>query len=299
MTQPPLPGMPAEPNNEQSGDKPKLPKYAHFTVFAQEWLFPAVQVRLAENNREDTFTWCHRWWLHRSVSVRIAHLHTAFEAARQRHTISDYMLGHVDPHMRWILDAANGPLHRCTRACHVALPPLSADPMPPDALPRIKQNPPTTDKDGKKPPPPLRFTAVADFVTQWLLPITAVRTVGQNREGTYTWCPRWWEHPSVVVRFGGIHRVFEAARVSDDPTSMSSLFVRQIDPHMRHILDASKGPLHNCTPTRHTPTPGLSAPWPPPGWFDQPGENIAVEDLGFGPDFRLLAPALPHLRAAE
>ncbi|MFI7192095.1 DUF4913 domain-containing protein [Nocardia nova] len=295
MTQQPLPNMPAR-QRKQSKDKPKPPRYPHFTVFAQQWLLPVVQVRLAENNREGTYTWCQRWWLHRSVAVRIAHLHTAFEAARDKQTMSAYLLEHLDPHMSWILDAANGPLHRCTRARHTALPPLAGTPVPPGKLPRIKAKPAPNDtgndSDNAK-APALRFTAVEDFVEQWLLPVTAVRIVGQNREGTYTWCPRWWDHGAVVVRFAAIHRMFEAARVSDDKTSMSTLFVRHIDPHMRRILDASKGPLHACTLTHHTPTPGLPSAPAPPGWFDLPGENIAVEDLGFGPDFRLMAAVEP------
>lgn len=295
MTQKPLPDMPAARNRKRSKQKPKPPQYPHFTIFAQQWLLPVVQVRLAENNREGTYTWCSRWWLHRSVAVRIAHLHTAFETARRNQTMSAYILEHVDPHMTWILDAANGPLHRCTRAHHSALPALTGEPVPPGTLPRITAAPAPADTAtgaGKK-PPPLRFTALEDFVDRWLLPVTAVRIVGQNREGTYTWCPRWWQHGAVVVRFAALHRMFEAARVAEDKTSMSTLFVRHIDPHMRRILDASKGPLHACTLTHHTPTPGLPSTPPPPGWFDLPGEEIATEDLGFGPDFRLMAAVEP------
>ncbi|MBO0878792.1 MAG: DUF4913 domain-containing protein [Mycobacterium sp.] len=291
MTQQPLPDMPATHDRTQSKKKTKPPKYPHFTLFAQQWLLPVVQARLAENNREGTYTWCQRWWLHRSVAVRIAHLHNAFEAARHNQTMSAYMLEHVDAHMQWILDAANGPLHRCTRARHVALPALIGEPVPAGTLPRSSANPGAnlTDTGADKKTRPLRFTALEDFVDQWLLPVTAVRIVGLNREGTYTWCSRWWEHGSVVVRFAAIHRMFEAARTSQDKTSMSKLFVRHIDPHMRRILDASKGPLHACTATHHIPTPGLPSEPSPPGWFDLPGEGIAVEDLGFGPDFRLLA----------
>ncbi len=293
MTQPPLPSMPAAQKSEKKTTRTPPPQYDHFTTFVNSWLLPVTSVRLAESNREGTYTWCTRWWMHRSVSVRFAHLHRAFELARRGQSISTFMLGHVDPHMKWILDAANGPLHRCTRAKHVALPPLSAEPVPPGKFPTLHPAPEEKNEDGdgseKKKPPPVRYSDVGAFVNQWLLPVTAVRIVGQNREGTYTWCPCWWEHLSVVIRFAALHKSFEAARVSDDLSRMSSLFVKDIDPQMRYILDASKGPLYACTPTRHIQTPGLACAESPWGWFDLPGEDTAVEDLGFGPDFRLLA----------
>ncbi|MFE3059969.1 DUF4913 domain-containing protein [Nocardia sp. NPDC059236] len=69
---------------------------------------------------------------------------------------------------------------------------------------------------------------------------------------------------------------------------MSTLFVSHIDPHLRIILDAAQGPLHRCTLDRHVPQPGLPAAPVPTGWFDTMSRSTAVEDLGFGPDFRLL-----------
>ena len=70
---------------------------------------------------------------------------------------------------------------------------------------------------------------------------------------------------------------------------MSSLFVRHIDPHMRHILDAANGPLHRCTPDLHIDSPGLDWAPVPANWFNIPGETVPISMLGFGPDFRALA----------
>lgn len=46
--------------------------------------------------------------------------------------MSTLFVRHIDPHMRAILDAANGPLHRCTPQRHVDLPGLPSDPIPPN-----------------------------------------------------------------------------------------------------------------------------------------------------------------------
>ncbi|MBF6176033.1 DUF4913 domain-containing protein [Nocardia blacklockiae] len=281
------------------------PAYADFVVFARKWLLPFVTVRLAEANREQTYTWCSQWWRHRAVSVRIAHLHTAFEAARRSRsgsTVSTYLTSHIDAHMRVILDAANGPLHRCTRAKHVALPSLSADPVPPDwfgarPAPAPGQAGTTASHgddgsagEGKAQRPPPRFAHYADWVEQWLLPVTAVRVAGNHREGQYTWCRQWWAHHGVAVRFAALHAVFEAARLADDKTAMSTLFVSHIDPHLRVVLEAAQGPLHRCTPEKHVPQPGLPTTSVPPHWFGL-GTPTPVEYLGFGPDFRSLRAA--------
>ncbi|RDI43566.1 DUF4913 domain-containing protein [Nocardia mexicana] len=289
------------PGSGGSGTKaPMPPAYPNFVVFAEKWLLPFVNVRLAEANREQTYTWCRQWWRHRAVSVRIAHLHAAFEAARRSRsgsTVSTYLTSHVDAHFRVILDAANGPLHRCTRAKHVALPSLSADPVPPGwfgARPKPTTGNQTTDDgqgEGEKKKTPPRFGHYADWVEHWLLPVTAVKVTANHREGQYTWCRQWWDHHGVAVRFAALHAVFEAARLADDKTAISTLFVSHIDPHLRVILDAAQGPLHRCSPDRHVPQPGLPTTTVAPNWFGLSGRPVPIEDLGFGPDFRSLRPA--------
>ncbi|MFE3060493.1 DUF4913 domain-containing protein [Nocardia sp. NPDC059236] len=113
----------------------------------------AIAAQRAAHHRNVTYTWCVQWWRHRPVAARIAHLHSAFEASRRSQSggaISAF-LSHIDAHMRVILDAANGPLHRCTRAKHAALQSLSADPVPRDGSGprvdhRIRTAPPVTAK---------------------------------------------------------------------------------------------------------------------------------------------------------
>ncbi|KZM70433.1 DUF4913 domain-containing protein [Nocardia terpenica] len=274
------------PATAGSGGKkqPIPPAYPNFVEFGEKWLFPFVNVRLAEAGREQTDTWCVDWWRHRAVAVRIAHLHRAFEAVRRRSgsAVSTYLLSHIDAHMRWILDAANGPLHRCTRTTHVAVPALSSAPIPPGWFGPAAT---ATPKPGEE-TPKRRFGHYSQFVTDWLLPVTAVRISGHQREGQYTWCRRWWDHHGVCIRFATVHAVFEAALQADDLTAMSTLFVAHIDPHMRVILDAARGPLHRCTPDRHIPLPGLPTSTVAPNWFGI--ANVPVDELGFGPDFRAL-----------
>ncbi|MGQ4618995.1 DUF4913 domain-containing protein [Nocardia sp. R7R-8] len=283
---PPATGNTA-PGTNSAPKKPQPPSYRHFTEFAEKWLWPFISVRLAEANRENTSTWCPRWWAHRPVAVRIAHLHAAFEAQKRARTgngFSAFVLSHVDAHFKVILDAANGPLHRCTRTTHIATPSLPFDPVP---VRYFKPATPAADED-KKGPPPL-FAHWSHFVQEWLLPVTSVRIAADNREGHYTWCRQWWAHHAVSVRFAGLHRVFEAARRAEDKSAMSTLFTRHIDPHMRYILDAANGPLHRCTPHQHIDTPGLPAEPVPAAWFGTVGATTPVERLGFGPDFRAFA----------
>lgn len=262
------------------------PKYPDFVTFAQKWLLPIVTVRLAEANREKTFTWCTRWWSHRSVAVRIAHLHSAFEAARAKQdaaTISTFLSRHVDAHFRLILDAANGPLHRCTRTRHVHSPGLPFDPVPHGWFSPKPDQPRAGDKE-----PDLRYDNFTDFTEQWLLPVISVRLTGKGREGTFTWCRQWWRHRSVALRFAALHRVFEGSCRSEDGMAMSKAFVDHIDPHMRWILDAANGPLHRCAPEHHNDIASLPFAPVPEGWF-APDAIVPVEDRGFGPDFRSLA----------
>ncbi|MFF3224097.1 DUF4913 domain-containing protein [Nocardia suismassiliense] len=268
---------------------PLAPRYRHFTDFAERWLLPYVNVRLAEANRENTYTWCRQWWAHRAVAVRIAHLHSAFEGQRRSRTgtsLSTFLLS-VDGHLRTILDAANGPLYRCTRLCHVSTPSLPFDPVPAGWFGR-PTGPKPTPAGEKKAPPPV-FAHYSEFVQGWLLPVTSVRIAANNREGQYSWCRQWWRHHSVVVRFAAIHLAFEAGVRAEDPAAMSTLFLRHIDVHLREVLDAAKGPLHRCTPDQHVECPGLSSAPIPTAWFGPPGASTPTERLGFGPDFRTLA----------
>ncbi|MFF0546610.1 MULTISPECIES: DUF4913 domain-containing protein [Nocardia] len=269
---------------------PMPPQFVHFTDFASRWMLPTISVRLAEANRENTFTWCSRWWAHRPVAVRVAHLHTAFEAMRRAKagsSLSTFLLTHFDPHVNLILDAANGPLHRCTRNHHQATPSLPFDPVPPGWFGTTSTTTTTVDDDK----PAKKFGHYSEFVQRWLLPVVSVKIAANNREGQYTWCRQWWRHQSVAIRFAGLHACFEAAVNAEDKQAMSALFVRHIDPQVRYILDAANGPLHRCTPDRHIDSPGLGGEPVPSNWFGIAGSSTPVHQLGFGPDFRAFTEA--------
>lgn len=286
----------------RNSKQPPKPAYPHFSAFAEKWLLPLISVRLSQGQRDGTYTWCAHWWAHRPVAVRIAHLHSAFEASRGS-AASSFVTGHVDAHLRTILDAAKGPLHRCTPTEHVPTPSLPFEPVPDEWFSRTGTSGENTEpgedtgpveesEDGgtvKKKPPPPRFSHYALWVQQWLLPVTAARIAAQQREGTYTWCSRWFDHHGVAVRFALLHAAFEAAVISKDRTAMSNFFVRQIDPTMRVVLDAAHGPLHRCSPTDHLHLPGLTSARIPRNWFGAPGARTPIERAGFGPDFRAFA----------
>ncbi|MFE3002002.1 DUF4913 domain-containing protein [Nocardia sp. NPDC059246] len=179
---------------------------------------------------EQMYSWCTQWWRHRPVAARIAHLHSAFEVSRRSQSggaISTFLLSHVDAHVRVILDAANGPLHRCTPSKHAVLQSFSADLMPPGWFGTACRPPNSNGSAGDHKTKPPRFIHYSDFVNQWLLPVTAVRVAANHREGQYTWCRQWWAHHGVAVRFAALHAVFEAARVAEDGTARAVEISRQ------------------------------------------------------------------------
>lgn len=135
--QQPQRSIPGTAPDSDSGDSDLEPElvYPNFTEFAQDWLLPNTAVRIAGSGREGTYTWCPQWWRHRAVVVRIAALHEAFETAHASTdpaAMSSFLLHHVDPTMRALLDAANGPMHRCNTEQHTAVASLPYEPVPPD-----------------------------------------------------------------------------------------------------------------------------------------------------------------------
>lgn len=129
MTQPPDPNPDGATTADNTSDEAieGSPEFGHYVEFAEQWLFPNIAVRIAGTNREGTYTWCPQWWRHRPVVVRIAALHDAFEtavASTDGSAMSSFFVHHLDPHLRILLDAVNGPMHRCTLDQHSALAPL-------------------------------------------------------------------------------------------------------------------------------------------------------------------------------
>src|SRR5690606_16280227 len=110
---------PTSTTGDEGGEQQqkKAPRYSHHSDFVEEWLLPVTAVRIAADHREGHYTWCRQWWRHQAVVVRFAALHAAFEAALtspDKTAMSTLFIRHIDPDMKYILDAATGPLHRCT-----------------------------------------------------------------------------------------------------------------------------------------------------------------------------------------
>ncbi len=129
------PGTPAAAPTGNEGDVVEQPlEFDHYVDFAEQWLFPNTAVRIAGTNREGTYSWCPQWWRHRPVVVRIAALHDAFEtavASTDGSAMSNFLVHHVDPTVRALLDAVNGPMHRCTLDQHSNVSSLPSTPVPP------------------------------------------------------------------------------------------------------------------------------------------------------------------------
>lgn len=122
--------------NDNSSGKAQHPPLAYpggVGDWVEDWLLPVVAVRLTTGHREGTYTWCRTWWAHPGVAVWLAALHAGWEAARidGGAAMSDWLVGRLVPALRWILDAANGPLWRCTPDKHVDIPGLPFIPVPP------------------------------------------------------------------------------------------------------------------------------------------------------------------------
>ncbi|WP_433600357.1 DUF4913 domain-containing protein [Nocardia sp. CA-135953] len=255
---------------------PAQNKYPTHSTWFESWLVPQIARKLSSGNREGTFTFCAQWWLHTEVSCRMAFLHSAWEASRlskDGSAMSAWFLHHLDPHLRVVMDAASGPMWRCTPDRHVAIPTLPFQTVP----------------DGSFPPTPT--TSVADahyrfhylWFEDWLAPRVARKLSSGNREGTSTFCAQWWLHTEVACRMAFLHSAWEASRLSKDGSAMSAWFLHHLDPHLRVMMDAASGPMWRCTPDRHVAIPTLPARRIPLGWFATPH---LPTDTGFGPDFR-------------
>jgi len=129
----------------ESEQQPPALAYPWFVDWLDDWFFPQYARRLAAGNREGTLTWCAQWWRHREVSVRLAALWQAWEAARitpDGSAMNGWWLMHADPTMRQLTDAANGPMWRCTPQRHDQVATLPVQPVPPGYFPRsAKQEP--------------------------------------------------------------------------------------------------------------------------------------------------------------
>lgn len=103
------------------------PHYPHLEIWVNDHLSPIVQRRLGNG-----LTWCPRWWAHAEAISRLTTLWRAWEKTRLEGPIamSGWWLEHVDPHLRVLLSATEGPFAACGPDGHVDLPPLPSEPAP-------------------------------------------------------------------------------------------------------------------------------------------------------------------------
>lgn len=110
------------------------------------------------------------------------------------------------------------------------------------------------DDDEKKP----QYATVYDFVEQQLSFVIQRKLSVQVGRGL-VWDPAWWRYPEVVVRLSVLHRAWEAAFASEDPSALSTWWLHHCDPMMDRILNGESGPFHAYdanNPTAPVP-PGL------------------------------------------
>ena len=77
------------------------------------------------------------------------------------------------------------------------------------------------------------------------------------------WCPRWWEHPTAILRLTALWRAWETLRL--EPAGMSAWWVGHYDAHMKALLDADRGPFYRCTKAHQSAEP-LPTVAPPADW---------------------------------
>ncbi|MBY6413339.1 DUF4913 domain-containing protein [Rhodococcus sp. BP-252] len=129
--------------------------------------------------------------------------------------------------------------------------------------------PPDDNDDGEESAvPQTKFPSFDVWFDSWLSAIVSRKltsTAGKHR----TFCPRWWEHPEVVVRLHSLWSAWEAANAAEDGAAMSAWWVHHGDPQLRTMLDAENGPMYRCSRESHTATVPLRFHFvaPPSGWF--------------------------------
>jgi len=98
-------------------------------------------------------------------------------------------------------------------------------------------------------PAELYYATVEAFVRDFLV-LTYRRPVSAT---SATWCAQWWCHPEAVLRLEALWRSWEHLR--QDPTTGSSVWLRDhADRHMGVLL-SSDGPFKGCTPEKHSERP--------------------------------------------
>lgn len=127
-------------------------------------------------------------------------------------------------------------------------------------LPRHEAEPFLQDDIEPLKPEPY-FPDLSSFVRHVVVAAMLPRVDGRTR----TWCPRWWEHPGVVMRLEALWRSWELSRAMQDDFAMSCWIRDHADYHVERLLDPD-GPFRGCSPDRGHQPRGGTVPWdePPP-----------------------------------
>lgn len=117
------------------------------------------------------------------------------------------------------------------------------------------------DQDGGEAPEPV-FPSLEAWVAGYLIHHVTV----DLGAGMY-WCSQWWRHTEALSRLEGIWREWETHRLPDG-AGMSVWWRDHADHQLNALMESSRSPFRQCTPTEHRdhlqPLPVEPAP---PGWF--------------------------------
>ncbi|CAH0300073.1 DUF4913 domain-containing protein [Rhodococcoides fascians] len=143
------------------------------------------------------------------------------------------------------------------------------DDFPDESFPGDRLDNSDSDSDPEK-AASTKFSSFDAWFETWLSAIVARKlssSAGKNR----VFCPRWFEHPEVVVRLHALWTAWEAASAAEDGAAMSAWWVHHADPQLRTMLDAEHGPMYLCSRDSHQKTPPirLNLAQSPAGWFDE------------------------------
>jgi hypothetical protein len=103
-------------------------------------------------------------------------------------------------------------------------------------------------------PQPVRFLTVYDFFDDYLAPAFEIQDRNQDKH----WCPRWWDHQSVLFRITAMWRKYELMRL-ESPAGVDEEFIRFVIDHHMPILLGPTSPMKNCTETTHQPSRRLKS----------------------------------------
>lgn len=118
-------------------------------------------------------------------------------------------------------------------------------------------------------PPQPRYPDLATWVERWFALSINRRFWGKPGHPGKRWCPRWWDHPEVVLRLNALWRSWEAAAAggATDANTMNAWWINCCEPHLRVILDGEHGPMALCGQEQHIDPGGLTVEPVPAGWW--------------------------------